>query len=58
MKIRIALLVLFLAAVLEAGGDFFVRSGLHAQAFATRVLFFVLGAGVLFGYGYVVNTPP
>lgn len=58
MNIRIALLVLFLAAVLEAGGDALVRSGLHAQALATRLLFFALGAVVLFGYGYVVNSPP
>src|SRR5271168_5193616 len=58
MNIRIALVVLFLAAVLEAGGDALVRSGLHAQALATRVLFFALGAAVLFCYGYIVNTPP
>ena len=58
MNIRVALVVLFLAAVLEAGGDALVRSGLHAQALATRVVFFALGAVVLFGYGYVVNTPP
>jgi hypothetical protein len=58
MNIRIVLAVLFFAAALEAGGDALVRSGLHAQAVATRVLFFALGAAVLFGYGYVVNTPP
>jgi len=58
MNIRVALVILFLAAVLEAGGDALVRSGLHAQAFATRVLFFALGAVVLFAYGYVVNSPP
>jgi drug/metabolite transporter superfamily protein YnfA len=58
MSIRIALMILFLAAILEAGGDALVRSGLHAQSTATRVLFFTLGAVVLFGYGYVVNTPP
>jgi hypothetical protein len=58
MDIRIALAILFLAAVLEAGGDALVRSGLHAQAFTTRVLLFAIGAAVLFGYGYVVNTPP
>jgi small multidrug resistance family-3 protein len=58
MDIRIALGVLFLAAVLEAGGGALVRSGLHGQTLATRMLFFGLGAAVLFGYGYVVNTPP
>ncbi len=58
MSLRIALGVLFLAAVLEAGGDALVRSGLHAHGLAARVLFFGLGAAVLFSYGYVVNTPP
>src|SRR5277367_7152966 len=58
MSMRAALVILFLAAVLEAGGDALVRSGLHAQALATRLLFFALGAAVLFGYGYVVNSPP
>ena len=58
MSMRTTLAILFFSAVLEAGGDFFVRSGLHAQAIATRLLFFALGAVVLFGYGYVVNSPP
>jgi len=35
-----------------------VRSGLHAHAFATRILFFGLGAVVLFSYGCIVNSPP
>lgn len=35
-----------------------MRSGLHAHAAASRFLLFLLGAAVLFGYGYVVNTPP
>ncbi|AXC11640.1 hypothetical protein ACPOL_2316 [Acidisarcina polymorpha] len=58
MSLRVALGILFLAAVLEAGGDALVRSGLHAQSLVTRVLLFVAGAAVLFGYGYVVNSPP
>jgi hypothetical protein len=58
MNLRIALGILFLAALLEAGGDAFVRSGLYAQGFAARVGFFALGAVTLFAYGYVVNTPP
>ena len=53
----IALFVLFLAAVLEAGGDALVRAGLRAQAPSTRLALFVLGGAVLFSYGYVVNTP-
>ena len=53
-----ALLVLFAAAVLEAGGDALVRSGLHSSVSSTRLLFWLAGAGVLFAYGYVVNAPP
>jgi small multidrug resistance family-3 protein len=48
---------LFLAALLEAGGDAFVRLGLRSTAMAPRVLFFIAGAVVLFSYGCVVNTP-
>jgi len=50
-------LLLFLSAVLEAGGDALVRKGLHAAAFA-RLTFLLSGAVMLFAYGYVVNTPP
>ena len=53
-----ALIVLLLAAALEAGGDALVRHGLQASAATTRAAFFVLGAAVLFAYGYVVNRPP
>jgi hypothetical protein len=58
MSLRVALGILLVAAILEAGGDALVRSGLHAQAAATRVALFAVGAVVLFGYGYVVNSPP
>jgi len=58
MSLQVALVVLFFAAVLEAAGDALVRSGLHAQAAAARLLFFALGAVVLFAYGFVVNSPP
>jgi small multidrug resistance family-3 protein len=51
------LLVLFFAAILEAGGDALIRSGLKAPALPVRLAFFVLGGVVLFSYGYVVNTP-
>jgi small multidrug resistance family-3 protein len=58
MKPTTALLVLFFAAVLEAGGDALVRSGLRASVMTTKVLFFVVGGIVLFSYGWVVNAPP
>lgn len=52
-----ALFVLFLAAILEAGGDALVRSGLRAPTLPIRLALFALGGLVLFSYGYVVNTP-
>jgi small multidrug resistance family-3 protein len=52
-----AILILFSAAVLEAGGDAIVRSGLHASGTA-RTFWFLAGAIVLFAYGWVVNSPP
>jgi drug/metabolite transporter superfamily protein YnfA len=52
------ILVLFLAALLEAGGDAIIRIALHTHATATRVCLFLLSACVLFLYGWVVNSPP
>lgn len=52
-----ALLILLLAAILEAGGDAIVRTALHASGTA-RMIFFIAGAVVLFAYGWVVNSPP
>ena len=51
-------LILFLAALLEAGGDAVVRSALRRPSGAIRVLTFTLGAALLFAYGYTVNAPP
>ncbi|HEY2380198.1 MAG TPA: hypothetical protein VGK48_03350 [Terriglobia bacterium] len=51
------LLLLFTAALFEAGGDALVRSGMRAPVTATKVIFFLAGAVVLFAYGYVVNSP-
>ena len=48
---------MLLAAVLEAGGDAFLRSGLHSGGVRRATLFFA-GAVMLFAYGIVVNDPP
>jgi drug/metabolite transporter superfamily protein YnfA len=52
------LLVLLVAATLEAGGDWLVRQGLHAPSVAVRAAFLAVGGIVLFVYGVVVNLPP
>lgn len=57
MSSALILLILTLAATLEAGGDALVRCGLHAPALPTRIGFFIAGAAILFAYGIVVNTP-
>lgn len=54
-----AIFVLFLASLLEAGGDALVRSALKGQyQFVDRLGLFAAGAIVLFGYGLLVNAPP
>lgn len=53
-----ALLILFAAAVLEAGGDAIVRAGIHSAQLASRIGMFLLGGCILFAYGWVVNAPP
>ena len=51
------LLILFTAALFEAGGDALVRSAMHTSVTTNKRFFFLAGAVVLFGYGYVVNKP-
>ena len=58
MNLPVILALLVIAAVLEAGGDALVRNGLHSATGPSRFFFFVIGAAVLFAYGYVVNSPP
>jgi hypothetical protein len=58
MSRPVALLILFAAAVLEVGGDAVIREGLQRSQMPSRLALFLLGAGVLFTYGWVVNAPP
>jgi hypothetical protein len=58
MSHPIALLILFAAAALEAGGDAIVRAGIHSSQLVSRLALFLLGGCVLFAYGWVVNAPP
>jgi small multidrug resistance family-3 protein len=50
-------LLLALAAVLEAGGDALIRLGLRRAGFAAIALM-AGGAALLFLYGYFVNAGP
>jgi small multidrug resistance family-3 protein len=58
MSRPVALLILFAAAVLEAGGDAIVRAGIQSSQAASRIALFLVGGCVLFAYGWVVNAPP
>jgi drug/metabolite transporter superfamily protein YnfA len=49
--------LLLLAALLEAGGDWLVRRGIHTASWQ-RLVWFGVGAAVLFLYGWTVNRPP
>lgn len=57
MSKPVAILLLLIAAMLEAGGDAMVRKGLSVSSWQ-RALWFLSGGVVLFGYGYTVNRPP
>lgn len=57
MNYGTSMLMLFAAAVLEAGGDAFMRAGIDSASNARRVACFVVGGLVLTGYGYAVNAP-
>lgn len=46
--------LLAVCALLEAGGDALIRSGMRAN----RPWFYAAGAAVLFAYGWLVNRPP
>ena len=52
------IVVLFLAALLEAGGDALIRAGLHKTLPWQKAWLFAVAALVLFAYGWTVNSPP
>jgi drug/metabolite transporter superfamily protein YnfA len=53
------LLLLALAATLEAGGDALARTALHSNAVPlVRIGLFAAAGLVLFSYGVTVNLPP
>lgn len=58
MNNLLILVLLTIAAALEAGGDALARSGLHAASPLTKIGFLLLAAIVLFTYGVSVNLPP
>jgi hypothetical protein len=49
---------LVIATVLEATGDAVVRLGIASGAWGPRLLLFLAGALLLFGYGFSVNLAP
>ena len=52
-----ALLILILAAFLEAYGDSCFQSGLYRSSGISRAIAFLGGAASLAAYGFVVNAP-
>jgi hypothetical protein len=59
MKAGLLVLVLLLVATaLEAGGDATIRSALQSSSMQQRILLFVLGGVMLFGYGTFLTSAP
>ena len=58
MEKLVTLGFLLIATVLEATGDALVRLGIARDAWAPRLLLFVAGGLLLFGYGFSVNLAP
>jgi small multidrug resistance family-3 protein len=51
-------LVLLAGTTLEVSGDAIVRMGIYQHAGTIRIVLFVAGAALLFGYGALLNTAP
>lgn len=58
MRYGTSMVLQFLAAVLESGGDALMRSGLHNRTMTRRCAFFLAGGLILTAYGYIVNASP
>ena len=54
----ITLGLLAVATTLEASGDAIVRMGIDHRAWSTRIMLFLAGAVLLFGYGLSLNLAP
>jgi hypothetical protein len=52
------LVLLIVATILEVSGDAIIRKSLFAHAGLARLALFVLGAGLLAGYGTFLNLAP
>jgi drug/metabolite transporter superfamily protein YnfA len=57
MNRTLAIPLLLIAALLEAGGDALIRAGLRSSAPQARLTWFIAAAAVLFAYGFAVNAP-
>src|SRR3954468_3596 len=53
-----AFIFLVIATTLEVTGDALVRLGIHNHAGTTRLELFLVGAALLFGYGFSLNLAP
>jgi small multidrug resistance family-3 protein len=49
---------LLVATILEVTGDALVRIGIYNHAGMTRLPFMLVGAALLFGYGFSLNLAP
>jgi hypothetical protein len=58
MRIGYVLLLLIVATTLEASGDAVIRLGIYKHSGPIRLALFLAGAGLLFGYGSILNLAP
>jgi small multidrug resistance family-3 protein len=58
MRYGAALLLLVMAALVEAGGDALIRTGLQTALTTRRAGYLAAGGLLLLGYGCLVNAPP